>query len=551
MRGPRTSPDRRARRRGNAIRIRPADGSKLAFPSSHRFASAFRFPLREVCRERGPSSLREERGEAIVAAVPHAVAWTDSHRNITDARFLMLSLLLAAAGVVIAAVLILKKYYAPWALLMVGLLLLIVCGLMSGDPLVTGKKATNNFFFDLIQVLTNLLQSRAAGLGMNIMVVGGFAAYMDKIGATKALVNVCTKPLSMIRAPYVLLGVGYLLGQLLNVFIPSATGLGMLLMVTLYPLLVAVGVSRLSAAAVIVTASCLDLGPASGNTLLAAELSKMDVIEFFIKNQLPVGVATAAAIAIGHWGVQQWFDKRDLASGRLTQADFGLGGAVETKGAANQVDAPVWFAILPILPVFFLFTFSKLVYQGVRLEIVTALLTCTMIAFIFDLIARRDSRQAVDNTRAMFTGMGKVFGSTVILIVCAEVFAAGLKATGGITMLIENAAQLEGVGGVAMLLTMFLIMALAAFVTGSGNAAFFAFAPLLPQAAGSVLWQTAVMAVPVQLASGIARSMSPISGVTMAVSGLADLSPFEVVRRTVPVMALALVTAFASSLILL
>ncbi len=463
----------------------------------------------------------------------------------------MLSLALAAAGVVIAAFLILKKYYAPWALLMVGLVLLVISGLITGDPLVTGKKATNTFFFDLIQVLTNILQSRAAGLGMNIMIVGGFAAYMDKIGATKALVNVCTKPLSRIHAPYVLLGVGYLLGQMLNVFIPSATGLGMLLMVTLYPLLVSVGVSRLSAAAVIVTASCLDLGPASGNTLLAAELSKLDVIEFFIQNQLPVGLCTAIVIAVGHWAIQQWFDKRDLATGRLTQADFGLAGTVETKGAANQVDAPIWFAILPILPVFFLFTFSKLVYQGVRLELVTALLTCTMIAFFFDLIAHRDSKKAVDNTRAMFTGMGKVFGTTVILIVCAEVFAAGLKATGGITMLIQNAASLEGVGGVAMLLTMFLIMALAAFVTGSGNAAFFAFAPLLPQAAGSVMWQTAVMAVPVQLASGIARSMSPISGVTMAVAGLSDLSPFEVVRRTVPVMVLGLVAAFGTSLILL
>ena len=88
-------------------------------------------------------------------------------------------------------------------------------------------------------------------------------------------------------------------------------------------------------------------------------------------------------------------------------------------------------------------------------------------------------------------------------------------------------------------------------MTGSGNAAFFAFAPLLPQAAGSVMWQTAVMAVPVQLASGIARSMSPISGVTMAVSGLADLSPFEVVRRTLPVMALGLTSSFVLSLILL
>ena len=45
--------------------------------------------------------------------------------------------------------------------------------------------------------------------------------------------------------------------------------------------------------------------------------------------------------------------------------------------------------------------------------------------------------------------------------------------------------------------------------------------------------------------------MSPISGVTMAVSGLADLSPFEVVRRTLPVMALGLTSSFVLSLILL
>lgn len=52
----------------------------------------------------------------------------------------MLSLALAAAGVVIAAFLILKKYYAPWALLMVGLVLLVISGLITGNPLVTGKK---------------------------------------------------------------------------------------------------------------------------------------------------------------------------------------------------------------------------------------------------------------------------------------------------------------------------------------------------------------------------------------------------------------------------
>ena len=134
----------------------------------------------------------------------------------------MLGIFLVVASVILAAYLVIKRYYAPWALLMVGLLLLICVSIISGTPLVTGKKATHSAVFDIVQVFTNLLQSRTAGIGMNIICVGGFAYYMDKIGATKALVNICIKPLSYIHAPYVLLGVAYLVGQLLNVFIPSA-----------------------------------------------------------------------------------------------------------------------------------------------------------------------------------------------------------------------------------------------------------------------------------------------------------------------------------------
>lgn len=463
----------------------------------------------------------------------------------------MLGIFLVVASVILAAYLVIKRYYAPWALLMVGLLLLICVSIISGTPLVTGKKATHSAVFDIVQVFTNLLQSRTAGIGMNIICVGGFAYYMDKIGATKALVNICIKPLSYIHAPYVLLGVAYLVGQLLNVFIPSAVGLGMLLMVTIYPLLVAVGVSRLSAAAVVATASCLDLGPASGNSLLAAEISNLHVMEFFIENQLPVGIITAAVIAVGHVVLGKFFDKRDLASRRLTQDDFKLRAEVKKEGAAAQPDAPIYYAILPILPVVLLFVFSKLVYAGIRLEVVTAILSCALVAFVVDLLTVRNLRECTDRTKAMFNGMGKIFSSTVLLIVCAEVFAEGLKRSGGIDTILQSVAQMQGAGGVTMLLAMFLIMTLAAFVTGSGNAAFFAFSPLLPQAAQSVAWSTVTMAVPVQLASGIARSMSPIAGVVMAVSGIAEVSPFELVRRTIPVMLLALIATFLASVVIL
>ena len=178
-------------------------------------------------------------------------------------------------------------------------------------------------------------------------------------------------------------------------------------------------------------------------------------------------------------------------------------------------------------------------------------LVSILIAFFVDLITHFDFKECCKRTSAVFEGMGKVFTSTVALICCAELFALGMNKMGGITTMIQAAAAMESAGVWVMLFIMLGIMVVATIVTGSGNAAFFAFAPLLPQAAGSVMWQTAVMAVPVQLASGIARSMSPISGVTMAVAGLSDLSPFEVVRRTVPVMVLGLVTAFGTSLILL
>ena len=95
------------------------------------------------------------------------------------------------------------------------------------------------------------------------------------------------------------------------------------------------------------------------------------------------------------------------------------------------------------------------------------------------------------------------------------------------------------------------LLAIASILTGSANTAFFAFNSLLPQAAKAVNWDLIIMACPVQLVSGIARSMSPIAGVTIAVASIAGLSPFEVVRRTIPVMVIGMLTVILSSLILL
>ncbi len=464
----------------------------------------------------------------------------------------MFGLLVVLLGIFLIGYLIIKKYYAPWALLLVGVLLLFLVGAFAETPLVTGKKATHSWLLDIVQVITNLSSSTLAGLGLQIMVISGLADYLDRIGATKSFVKICAKPLEYVRSPYTLLALAYLIGQFINIFIPSAVGLGVLLMLTVYPLLMAVGVSRLSAAAVIVTASCLDLGPASANSIVTAKLIGITAMEYFIEGQIIVGGAAALAIAISHGFLQKYFDKKDLASGRITEDDFKLRSElIAAQAKDKQPDAPWFYAILPVLPIVFLFIFSKFCYTGVRLELITCMFLCMLISFFMDLATRRSFKDCVANTKIFFQGMGRVFTSTVALIICALVFAEGLKLSGGINSIIGWAASMENAGGIVMLVVMCALLALASIITGSANAAFFAFNSLLPHAAKAVNWEMIVMACPVQLVSGIARSMSPIAGVTIAVSSIAELSPFEVVRRTIPVMAIGMITTIAASLLLL
>ena len=458
----------------------------------------------------------------------------------------MFGVICTLAAVVLLAYFVIKNYYPPIILLVIGLLLLLI-GYFMGNAPVSAKTATNFLGFDLAQAFTDLTKSRLGGLGLNIMAIGGFATYMNKIGASKALVKMCVRPLSAIHSPYVLLGLTYVVGQCMALFINSAVGLGLLLMASVYPLLVQLGVRRAAAAAVIGSTCCLDLGPSSSNAMRAADLVQTDVVSYFINGQIPVAICIIIAVAVGHALVQRWFDRREAAKGIVDQ---GEGSAEKTEDAFAGA-GPAHYAILPILPLFLLILFSPMVYAGIKLSLVTAIIVSILIAFIVDLITRHNFKDVCKDSQAFFEGMGKVFTSTVALILCAELFSLGLTKIGGISTMIQAAAAQQDVGLYLMLFVMMAIMTIATIVTGSGNSAFFAFSPLLPEAAASVGYNTVALVVPVQLAASLARPMSPIAGVIIAVSGISGISPIAIIRRTIPVMVLGMiVNVIASQLFL-
>ncbi len=457
----------------------------------------------------------------------------------------MFGIIVTVLAVILLGYFVLKNYYPPIILLLIGLFLLLVAGIMGTDP-VTAKQSTHFFGFDLAEAFTRTVQGRLPGLGLNIMAIAGFAFYMDRIGASKSLVRFCVRPLKAIHSPYLLLALTYVVGQFIALFFNSAVGLGLLLMASIYPLLIALGVSRVSAAAVIASTCCLDLGPSSSNSMRAADLCNIDVVSYFVQGQGPIALCTVATVAVGHFFVQKWFDKREKHAddGKADSENFNAEEAL--KGAG-----PSYYAILPMLPLFLLVIFSPMVYAKVKLSLVTAIVVSLIISLFIDILTRRDFKLCCKDTQAIFEGMGKVFTSTVSLIVCAEFFALGLSKVGGITTMIQAAASMQNAGLIVMLFVMLLIMIVASVVTGSGNAAFFAFSPLLPEAAASVGIPTLALVVPVQLSAGIARTMSPIAGVIIAVAGISGCTPIQLVRRTIPVMILAMIVSVATSLIFL
>ena len=99
------------------------------------------------------------------------------------------------------------------------------------------------------------------------------------------------------------------------------------------------------------------------------------------------------------------------------------------------------------------------------------------------------------------------------------------------------------------LLVLVILTMLAAVTTGSGNAPFYAFVEMIPKLAHSSGINPAYLTIPMLQASNLGRTLSPVSGVVVAVAGMAKISPFEVVKRTsVPVLVGLVIVIVATEL---
>ena len=434
-----------------------------------------------------------------------------------------MDLIIGLIAIVLVAYYIVKGYSATGVLMFGGLVLLFISVLMGHSILPEGVKSTGSTYFDILEYVKYLLGNRGGGLGLMIMVLCGFSVYMTHLGANDVVVKLVSKPLKNIRSPYILMVFAYFLACLMSFAVSSATGLGVLLMATLFPVMVNVGISRGAAAAICASPISIILSPTSGDVVLSAEISKIPLGEFAFGTALPVSIFAILGIAVAHFFWQRYLDKKEGVQVERLNAD-------EIK-----TTAPNYYAILPLLPII-----GVLIFDGKwglpNLHIITVMVLCFIITTAVDFLRSFNAKQTFDNLIVAYRGMADAFAGVVMLLVAAGVFAQSLSTIGFITNLIASAQSFGG-SAFFMMLVLAVITILATMATGSGNAAFYAFAELIPKLATQMGVNPAFLTIPMLQASNLGRGLSPVSGVVVAVSGMGKISPFEIVKRmSVPML---------------
>lgn len=441
-------------------------------------------------------------------------------------------------GIVISAIitfwvgyLIYKKYKPQPVLFMGGIIMMYIAAMLGYSQILGAKATTGSVIFDAFEFIRVTFSSNVGKLGLNIMSVGAFAKYMDKIGASRSLVRLTIKPLMALKSPYLVMSGTWIIGMLIGLCINSASGLAMLLMVTMFPILLGLGVSRLSATAAVATTLCFDWSPSDTGTILSAETAGVDPVVYWSHYQVPIVAVAFVVVGVLHYLTQKYMDKRD---GHIVQP-------MQVEKIEEEADnAPMWYAILPVIPLALILSFSSLWITTIKMNIVMAMFIGLTIGVICEYGRWRDGQKVLGDIQTFFDGLGMQMANVITLVVAGQTFAKGLVSMGAITTLIDGSKNL-GFGPMAMMLVMVAIIAVSAIVMGSGNAPFFAFAALTPAVAAHSGLHPVLMLLPMHFAASIMRNCSPITAVIVVSSGMGGVSSFDLVKRTAIPMAGAMI----------
>lgn len=354
----------------------------------------------------------------------------------------------------------------------------------------------------------------------------GFAGVVSLTKCDLHLVALLTKPLK--RLGLLLLPACMIVTGIVAVAIPSTAGCSAAVAPTLIPLLVRAGFKPALAGAAVVSALFpAFLNPGVSHNVFIAKLANMDVMTF-IGGHASMTIGIAALILVGITIVCVVFKDYSKTGGTESTTSNTL-----TQGTELPEKPNILYAIASLVPVVILIT-ASLVAPQLKMSVAAAMIIGT----IYAIVITRTSPESV--VKRFFDGMGKGYGNILGIIIAAGVFAAGLKSAGVIDAFINYLTHAQSVAKLGGSLGPYLL----GILTGSGDAAAFAFNEAVTPHAAQFGLTPEKLGYLAAMAASFGRQSSPIAGGIILVAGIAGVSPIEMIKRTAPVMFVCLVALY-------
>ena len=413
---------------------------------------------------------------------------------------------------------VIKKYNSVFVFLTSGVIVLLASSLVTGKSIL-GENTVGNASIDVFVFVRDTFLNNTSGTGMTLMMVTGYALYMSHMGASTKLAQLATKPLSKIKNPYIVLSLVFILGCMLKLVITSHSGLSMLLVATTLPILLSLGISKLSAAVVMIFAGFCDWGPNDSSAIFAAEnVSGMTIMDYFMLYQGKVAIILILILSIFLPIYLSRIDKKIAENQRdVFKEDL----------KSEESNCPAVFALLPILPLVLVTVFSFI--DSIKMDVITANIIGLAISFSLEMFRRKDRKVVCDDFNVVLKAMGTCFANIVSILIGAAVFAEAIKLLGGITIVSRLLASATSSPLITMTL-MSLITFGAGMLLGSGNASWYAFGPLVPDVAAQIGVPATTISLPMQLSSGVGRCVSPVAGAIIAVAGMVEVNQIDLIK---------------------
>ncbi|WP_443743674.1 C4-dicarboxylate transporter DcuC [Sutterella sp.] len=359
-----------------------------------------------------------------------------------------------------------------------------------------------------------------AGLIQSICSAMGFAFLVGYTKADMHLVQLLTRPMKALGI--LLIPACTLVTAVINAAIPSAAGCAAAVATTLLPVMIRTGISPAGAGAAILAGtfgSCFN--PGGPHPVMISGMAGMEPMAFIISHS----VMYASMIVLGAVLVTivEVVFLKDHKSGAGAEGFEGMGEKVEHINL-------LW-AAAPLVPLVILLLGNTCV-PALRMGVAHAMLIGAIYTMIVTLC---NPQKAVTE---FFNGAGKGYGNVLGIIIAAGVFAGGLREAGLVDALIDalkNVGEYARIGGGCGVFLM-------AILTGSGDAATFAFNEAVTPHAAELGMTISDLGNTALISAQLGRTMSPVAGVVILLAGLCKVNPLDLVKRT----ALPMLVCFTS-----